>query len=422
MLQSQLFTQTTKETPRDEKSLNAKLLIRAGFIHKEMAGVYSYLPLGLLVLRKIQDIIREEMKNIGGQEILMTVLQPRELWQKTDRWSKGIGKDMFKCKLNGSEVGLGPTHEEMVTRILRNYLSSYRDLPKFVFQIQTKFRKELRVKSGLLRGREFDMKDLYSFHESKKDFEGYYKIVIKSYRKVLRRCGLRAILTEASGKGFTESTPHEFQVLSAAGEDTIFYCPGGDFSQNKEVAKVKAGDKCPLCQRTLIESKSIEVGNIFPLGTKYSETLGAYFTDKDGKKKPIVMGCYGLGPSRIMGAVVEIHHDSKGIIWPGEIAPFRVHLIQLAKNSKVKKESQDIYKALLKAEIEVLFDDRDDKSPGEKFADADLIGIPYRIVISERTLKEKSVEIKKRDKRETKLIKIKNLSQCLKSKIKEYVK
>ncbi|MBZ9573006.1 hypothetical protein KJA17_02410 [Patescibacteria group bacterium] len=413
MLQSQLFTETTKETPRDEKSLNAKLLIRAGFVHKEMAGVYSYLPLGLRVLRKIQNIIREEMESMGGQEILMTVFQPRDLWLKTDRWSKGIGKDMFKCKLNRSEVGLGPTHEEIVTRILKSYIRSWRDLPKFVFQIQTKFRKELRAKSGLLRGREFDMKDLYSFHESEKDFERYYEIIIKSYHKILERCDLRAILTEASGKGFTASTPHEFQVIAPAGEDTIFYCPGGDFSQNKEVAKLKAGDKCPICKRILIENKSIEVGNIFPLGTKYSKDLGAYFTDKDGKKKPIVMGCYGLGPSRIMGAVVEIHHDSKGILWPKEIAPFQVHLIQLQKNPKVKKKSKNLYNALLKTGTTVLFDDRDDKSPGEKFADADLIGIPWRMVISERTLEKDSVELKRRDREKTELVKIRELLSFL---------
>ena len=413
MLQSQLFTETTKETPRDEKSLNAKLLIRTGFVHKEMAGVYSYLPLGLLVLRKIQAIIREEMEKIGGQEILMSVFQPKDLWLKTDRWSKGIGKDMFKCKLNGSEVGLGPTHEEIVTRILGSYINSYRDLPKFVFQIQTKFRKELRAKSGLLRGREFDMKDLYSFHSSEEDFEKYYKIVIKSYHKVLGRCGLRAILTEASGKGFTSSTPHEFQVIAPAGEDTIFYCSRGDFSQNKEVAKLKAGDKCPICQKTLIEEKSIEVGNIFPLGTKYSEALGAFFTDKDGKKKPIAMGCYGLGPSRIMGAAVEIHHDSKGIIWPREIAPFQVHLIQLQESPEVKKKSREIYDTLLKTGIEVLYDDRDGKSPGEKFADADLIGIPWRIVVSERTLERDSVEAKRREKEKAELVKINELSSFL---------
>lgn len=413
MLQSQLFTETTREAPRDEKSLNAKLLIRAGFVHKEMAGVYSYLPLGLLVLRKIQDIIRKEMEKIGGQEILMSVFQPKDLWLKTDRWSKGIGKDMFKCKLNGSEVGLGPTHEEIVTRILGSYLSSYRDLPKFVFQIQTKFRKELRAKSGLLRGREFDMKDLYSFHSSEEDFEKYYKIAIKSYYEVLRRCGLKAILTETSGKGFTQGTPHEFQVIALAGEDTIFYCPGGDFSQNKEVAELKAGDKCPICQKTLIEEKSIEVGNIFPLGTKYSEALGAYFTDKDGKKKPITMGCYGLGPSRIMGAVVEIHHDSKGIIWPKEIAPFQVNLIQLLESAEVKKKSREIYDTLLKAGTEVLYDDRDGKSPGEKFADADLIGIPWRIVVSERTLERDSVEVKRREKEKTELVKINELSSFL---------
>jgi len=415
MRYSQLFTKTTKEAPKDEKGINSLLLIRGGFIHKEMAGVYSYLTLGLRVLRKIENIIREEMEDIGGQEILMTVLQPKILWEKTDRWSKGIGDEMYKCKINEEEeIGLGPTHEEMVTNIVRNYINSYRDLPKFVFQIQTKFRKELRSKSGLLREKEFDMKDLYSFHGSEKDLKNYYKKVITSYHKALKRCGLRAIVAEASGKGFTASTPHEFQVLTEVGEDAIIYCQSSHFAQNKEIAKLKGGDKCPVCGKILKEERAVEVGNIFPLGTKYSKDLEAYFVDKNGERKPIVMGCYGLGPSRVMGTIVEVHHDEKGIIWPKEVAPFQVHLIQIENNPKIKKAAEKIYQDLQKQKIEVLYDDRKEKTAGEKFADADLIGIPYRLVVSEKTLKQNSVEIKKRDSQKVELVKIKELPKFLK--------
>ena len=406
MLQSQLFTKTLKESPKDEKNINAQLLIRGGFIHKEMAGVYTYLPLGLRILKKIENIIREEMEIISGQEILMTVFQPKAIWEKTNRWSTGVGEEMYKCKLNEEEVGLGPTHEEMVTRIAKNFISSYRDLPKFVFQIQTKFRKELRARSGLLRGREFDMKDLYSFHSSEEDLQRYYKKVIASYNKILRRCGLNSIITEASGKGFTTGVPHEFQVLAEGGEDTIIFCQNKHFSQNKEIAKFKKGDECPICKRELKEGRSIEVGNIFPLGIKYSKDLEAYFIDKDGKRKLIIMGCYGLGPSRIMGAIVEVNHDEKGIIWPEEVAPFQIHLIKVENTLKVKRMTEKLYQDLQKEKVEVLYDDREDKTAGEKFADCDLIGIPKRLVISERTLKQNCIEIKKRNEKKTKLVKL----------------
>lgn len=415
MRQSQLFTKTKKQAPRDEKSINAQLLQRAGFIYKEMAGVYTYLPLGLRVLRKIQDIIREEMNKISAQEILMTVFQPKNLWQETGRWSKGVGKEiMYKLKEGGKEIGLGPTHEEILTDIVRYYVKSYEDLPFYTYQIQTKFRKELRARSGLLRGREFDMKDLYSFHSSEEDFKKYYKKVTQSYFKILKRCGLEAILTEASGAGFTKEYTHEFQVLALGGEDTIIYCPKQDFAQNKEIARFKPGQKCPQCKRRLKKGKSIEAGNIFPLRTKYSKAMNAYFIDKDGKRKLIIMGCYGLGPSRIMGAIIEVHNDKNGMIWPKEVAPFQTHLIPIEiLNQKVKKTSEKLYQSLQKAGIEVLYDDRKQKSAGEKLVEADLIGIPLRIVVSERTLKKDSVEVKRRDKRKTQLVKIKYLPQFL---------
>jgi len=422
MRQSQLFTKTLKEDPRDEKSINARLLIRAGFIYKEMAGVYTYLPLGLRVLRKIEGIIRTEMENISGQEILMTVFQPKDLWRETGRWSKEIGKVMYKCQGNREEIGLGPTHEEMLTDIVRHYLKSYEDLPLYLYQIQTKFRKELRVKSGLLRGREFDMKDLYSFHSSEEDFKKYYQKVTQAYFRILKKCGLKAILTEASGAGFTKEYTHEFQVLAEGGEDAIVYCPLSDFSQNKEITKFKAGEKCPTCGKKLKEGKSIEVGNIFPLGTKYSQKMKTYFVDRDGERKPIIMGCYGLGPSRIMGTIVEVHHDQKGIIWPEAVAPYEVHLIPIENNKKVKKSSEKLYQDLQRKKIEVLYDDREDKTAGEKFADCDLIGIPIRIVISERTLAKNCLEMKKRRERKVRLIRIQLLNSYIPTNLPGYVK
>ncbi len=410
MLQSELFTKTYKERPKGEESINAILLQRAGFIYKEMAGVYSFLPLGLRTLKKIENIIREEMNRIGGQEVLMTVLQPKALWQKTDRWDKGIGKEvMYKCK-DGIEVGLGPTHEEMFTDIVSKYVQSEDDLPLAIYQIQTKFRKEARAKSGLLRGREFQMKDLYTFHNTEQDFKRYYEKVKKAYLRIFKRCGLQAIITEASGGDFTKEFSHEFQVLSKDGEDNIIYCPKFDFSQNKEIAKYKAGQKCPVCGAKLKQGDSIEVGNIFPLGCKYSKALGALFTDKKGKRAPIIMGCYGIGISRSMGAVVEMHHDEKGLIWPKETAPFDAHLIAL---HKTKRQADKIYASLAKAGLEVLYDDRENKSAGEKFAEADLIGIPTRIVISEKTLSKDSVEIKTRQETKSKLVKTNKLISVL---------
>jgi prolyl-tRNA synthetase len=419
MLQSKLFTKVKKQISKDEKSINGILLERAGFIHKEMAGAYSFLPLGLRVLTKIENIIREEMNKISGQEVSMTIFQPKKLWEETGRWSGEIGKQvMYKCKGN-KEIGLGPTHEEMLTNIIRSYVNSFEDLPVYIYQIQTKFRKEARARSGILRGREFEMKDLYSFHVSEADFQNYYEKTKKSYIKIFNNCGVKAIITEASGHGFTKSFTHEFQVIADVGEDKIVYCPKMDFSQNKEISKLKAGDKCPVCGAKLKEDKSIEAGNIFPLGTKYSKAMNALFTDKDGKRKPIIMGCYGIGVSRLMGTIVEIHHDEKGIIWPSSVAPFDIHLISLKGgnekiNKKIKENSEKLYKELEKTGKEVLYDDRENKSAGEKFADADLIGIPYRFVISEKTLKNNNVEIKKRDESKIKLVKIEQIHKLFK--------
>lgn len=413
MKQSKSFIKTLKEAPKDETSINAKFLIKGCFIQKLAAGIYSFLPLGLLVLRKIENIIREEMNDVGGQELLMPALHPREIWEETNRWATADYLYKFKDRQE-KEFALGATHEEVITDIVRKHISSYRDLPLYLYQIQTKFRDELRPKSGLLRTREFSMKDLYSFHVSEEDRKDYYEKVKKAYLKIFKRCGLEVIVTEASGGIFSKEYSHEFQVPTVAGEDMVVFCPSGDFAQNKEVTAKKEGEKCPSCGKILKSAKTIEVGNIFTLGTKYSEAMKAFFVDKDGSKKPIVMSCYGIGPSRLMGAVAEIYRDEKGILWPDEIAPFRVHLISLRGNDSVKKikdVADGAYNDLKKRGIEILYDDRPDETAGEKFADADLIGIPWRFVMSDKTFQQNCIEAKRRSEKKTKLIKIKNLKK-----------
>lgn len=408
MKQSQLFAKTIKETPGEEKSVNSRLLIRAGFIDKLMAGVYSFLPLGLRVYKKVEEVIREEINKVGGTELLMPALHPKEIWQKTDRWKY---PEMFKLKnRQGKEFGLGWTHEEVVTSLAKKFIKSYKDLPLFVYQIQDKFRDELRVKSGLIRGIEFIMKDLYSFHETEKSLDDYYEKVKKAYFKIFQRCGLKkeTFLTLASGGAFSPYS-HEFQTINEFGEDEIYLCAKCRLAVNKEIIE-KEKYKCPQCQRKELKvKKAIEVGNIFKLKDRFSRALNLTFKDKEGKEKPVLMGCYGIGLGRLMGTVVEIHHDERGIIWPEEISPFDIHLIPVENNKKIKKEAERIYKDLEKNGREVLYDDREDKSVGEKFADADLIGIPWRMVLSEKTLKKGCLELKKRDKKDFKFIKINNL-------------
>jgi len=421
MKQSQLFIKTLRQAPKDEKSINSQLLIRAGFIDKLMAGAYSFLPLGFLVLKKIENIIREEMKNISAQEILMPALHPKENWQKTKRWQELDVLFKFKSRDN-KEYALGATHEEIVVPLAKKFINSWKDLPIFLFQIQDKFRDELRSKSGLLRGREFIMKDLYSFHLDEKDLDDYYERVSDAYFRIFERCQIaeKTYLTLASGGTFSKYS-HEFQTISLAGEDIIFVCQNCDLAVNKEIkGEIK---ECPDCgSKNFKEEKAIEVGNIFKLGTKYSQPFGLTVKDQKGVEKPVVMGCYGIGLGRLMGAIVEVWHDQKGIIWPIEVAPFTLHLIQIENTAKVKKRAEELYQELQKKGIEVLYDDREDKSAGEKLIDCDLIGIPMRIVISERTLKENCLEIKQRDKKEVKLVKINQLSQFVNSKIKDYIK
>ncbi|MDD2757841.1 MAG: His/Gly/Thr/Pro-type tRNA ligase C-terminal domain-containing protein [Patescibacteria group bacterium] len=405
---SYLFGKTTKSISADEESVNAKLLIRAGFIAKQLAGVYNYLPLGLRVLGKIQNIIREEMNAIGANEILMPAMTQEESYDKTGRSAMDV---LFKFEgQGGAKLVLNPTHEEVVTPLAQKFVFSYQDLPVAVYQIQNKFRNEPRAKSGLLRGREFNMKDLYSFHADETDLDKYYELAKAAYFKIYARLGLgdgRTVLTYASGGVFSKYS-HEFQTLAEAGEDTVFLCDKCRVAVNKEI--IDEQKTCPVCGGGKLEEKNgIEVGNIFKLKTKFSDAFNFQYKDAAGKEQPVIMGCYGMGPSRVMGTIVEVFHDDKGIIWPEAVAPYRVHLLVLGKEEAVGAEAEKIYKTLIKEGIEVLFDDRERASAGEKLSDADLIGLPYRVIVSAKTLAEKSVEIKKRDAVEAKLVATKSL-------------
>jgi prolyl-tRNA synthetase len=397
MLQSELFTKVERNAPKDEVALSAKLLERAGFVSKVMAGVYEFMPLGLRVLNKINAIIRDEMDKTGAQEIFMSVLQSKETWSRSGRWE--TARDvMYQFKdAGGREVGLGWTHEEPITVVAKKYISSYRDLPKAVYQIQTKFRNELRAKSGLLRSREFLMKDLYSFHASEESLNEYYERVAAAYQNIFKRVGLNSLRTVASGGLFSKFSD-EFQVLCPAGEDMVFYCERCFYAANREVAKeLGLKSKCPRCQGVIKKGKSIEVGNIFKLGTKFSEAFGLMYRDKNGAEKPVIMASYGIGPGRLMATIVEIHHDKDGIIWPESVTPFKVHLLGLNN-----ADGREFYGHLQKAKIDVLYDDRE-TSAGEKLVGADLIGIPWRIVLNPK-LGDK-VEIKRRGGKKVEIIK-----------------
>ena len=411
MLQSKLFGRTIREAPKDELSKNAQLLIRGGFVDKTMAGVYTYLPLGLRVLRKIENIIREEMNAIGGQEILMPALQNKKDWEATGRWDIDV---MMKIKTSyNKEYGLGWTHEEVVTPLAKKYIRSYKDFPFYLYQIQTKFRNEPRAKSGILRGREFLMKDLYSFHNSEDDLDKYYEIVKDAYFKILERVDIKnkTYLTYASGGDFSKYS-HEFQTVASAGEDTIYICDKCGVAVNEEIVKDNQPE-CPECQnKKLRKEKAIETGNIFKLKDRFSRSFDFKYLDKDGKEKPILMGCYGLGPTRLMGTIVEIFNDKNGIIWPKAIAPFQIHLVKIGGGEEVNRQSEEIYRDCLDKNIEILFDDREE-SAGVKFKDADLIGIPIRIVVSEKTLNNNCVEVKRRSKDQVELIKISELNGYL---------
>lgn len=400
MKQSFLFTNTRRDLPKDEESTNAKLLIQAGFINKEMAGVYSFLPLGLRVLNKIADIVRKEMEKVGGQEVLMPSLQPKSNWEQTGRW---VGFDaLFKVKslINEHEYGLGPTHEEIVVPLVQRFVSSYKDLPLYIYQIQNKFRDEKRSKSGLLRGREFLMKDLYSFHKDEEDLNTYYEQMKQAYKNIFEAVGLgsKTYLTFASGGSFSKYS-HEFQTLTEAGEDTVYLCEKCKVAVNEEI--IKEQDVCPECGNTnLKQEKGIEVGNIFKLQERFSKPFGLMYKDQDGTDREVLMGCYGIGIGRVMGAIAEVFHDDLGIMWPESVSPAQIHLLSLPG---AEKEAEKLYEELQKKGVEVLYDERD-ATAGEKFADADLIGIPLRVVMSKKTVEKDKLEVKKRNESDAQLM------------------
>lgn len=400
---STLFTKTSKESVADASSLNADLLVRAGYVSKTMAGVYSFLPLGLRVLRNIEEIVREEMDRIDGQEVLLSALAPKEAWVSTGRWD--TVDVLFKVEgADESEYALNPTHEEIVSPMAKAFVRSYRDLPFAAYQIQTKFRKELRAKSGILRGREFLMKDLYSFHVDTADLDRYYEVVQGAYDRVFERLGIgeHTYLTYASGGTFSQYS-HEYQVLLPNGEDTIFVSveaekQGKRIAVNREI--FEAGTTvCPVTGgREFREERASEAGNIFKLGTKFSEPTELRFTDEKGAQHPVVMGCYGIGISRLMGILAEAWSDNKGLVWSPTVAPYRVHVVTLARSEDEPAwaEAVALVEKLEAKGISVLFDDRFDVSAGVKFADADLLGMPTRVVVSKKTLEGKSVEMQDR--------------------------
>ncbi len=383
-----MFTKTRREAPKDEVSKNAQLLIRAGYIHKEMAGVYAYLPLGLRVVEKIKQIVREEMDKIGGQELIMTALQRKELWEKTKRWSDEVVDVWFKSGLKaGGEVGFGWSHEEPIADMMRNYVSSFRDLPIVVYQFQTKLRNELRAKSGIMRGREFVMKDAYSFSMGEEDHTKFYNQSIDAYKRVFERVGVGddTFVTFASGGAFTQFS-HEFQTIVETGEDTIYINREKNIAINEEVLNDETLKTLGVTRAELEEVKTAEVGNIFNFGTQKSEDLGLHYKNESGEDVPVWMGSYGLGITRLMGLLVEKFADDKGLVWPEAVAPFAVHLVEIAgETDDVTKEAAELYRELTEAGIDVLWDDRDARA-GEKFWGSDLLGLPLRVVVSEKTL------------------------------------
>lgn len=416
MRQTKLFTKTRKEAPADEVSKNAELLIRGGFIHKEMAGVYSFLPLGVRVLKKIEQIVRDEMDMIGGIEMKTSVMQSKEVWEKTNRWDDEIVDNWFKTKLkNGGEVGLSFTNEEAHSNILKQYVNSYKDLPVYVYDFKNIFRNETRSKSGILRGREFYWKALYSFSKDENEHNEFYEKAKIAYKNIFQKVGIGHLtyITFASGGTFSKFS-HEFQTVTSAGEDTIYINEETSVAVNQEVFTDEVLKDLNLEKEKLVERKSIEVGNIFSLGTKFSAPFDLKFKNENNEENLVIMGSYGIGLTRLMGTVVEVLSDDKGIIWPESIAPFKIQLLSLGESEAVLKEADHVYESLVKADIEVIYDDRSGMLAGEKFADSDLLGIPYRAVVSERSLKEGGIEIKKRTEEKGKVVSLTELLELLK--------
>ena len=399
---SKNFTRTIKQAPADEVARNAQLLIRAGYVHKTMAGVYSYLPLGLKVVENIKQIVREEMNKIDSQELVMSTLQRKETWQETGRWSDELVDVWFKSHLqDGTEVGFGWTHEEPIIDLLRNYLKSYKDLPISVYQFQNKLRNELRAKSGIMRGREFVMKDMYSVHASKEDLDKYYNAAIEAYKRCYDRFGIgdETYVTFASGGAFTKFS-HEFQTICDAGEDYIYLHRGKNIAVNEEVLD-DAVKELDIDRSELERVKTAEVGNIFNFGTQKSEEMRLVFTDAEGVEQYAYMGSYGIGITRVMGVIVEKFADDKGLVWPENIAPAKVYLVQIGSQSRATAD--ELYQKLQSAGIETIYDDRDER-PGVKFADAELLGIPYRVTVSDRLLDDGKWEVSTRQTGEQRLL------------------
>lgn len=405
MRRSELFIKTRKEAPADEEAKNAQLLIRAGFIHKDAAGVYALLPLGLAVIENIKQIVRDEMNAAGGNELLMTTLQRKELWEHTDRWDDAKVDIWFKSRLqNGSDVGLAWSHEEPISDMMREFIASYRDLPAYVYQFQTKLRNEIRAKSGIMRSREFIMKDLYSFSRSDEEHQKFYDSITQAYLKIFDNIGLGqdTYLTFASGGAFTQFS-HEFQTITEAGEDTIYLDREKKIAINEEVFNDEVIAQTGVNKERLEKVKAAEVGNIFSFGTKKSEQLGLNFTDEDGAQKPVVLGSYGIGITRLMGVMAEHFPDDKGLVWPENVAPFKVYLASIGDEANVKQAADNLYSEIKNQGVSVLYDDRDER-PGEKFADADLMGLPYRVVISPKSLEAGGFELKARTSTESKIV------------------
>ena len=405
---STLFTKTKREAPKDETFTNAKLLIRAGYIHKEMAGVYDYLPLGLRVIENVKQIVREEMNAVGGQELLMSSLQRREVWEKTDRWDEKNVDVWFKSSLqSGTEVGLGWSHEEPITELMREHVQSFRDLPVLVYQFQNKLRNELRAKSGIMRGREFLMKDLYSYAPDEQTHDDYYERMRQAYHRIFERLGIgdKTFYTFASGGAFTQFS-HEFQTICEAGEDTIYVDRAKGLAVNEEVFTDEVLEQLGLKKDALEQVQAAEVGNIFGFGTKKSEELGLTYTDADGHTQHVVLGSYGIGITRVVGVLAELFSDEHGLRWPREVAPFEVHLVALGNDEPVRKEAEQTYETLRKEGISILFDDRADVSAGEKLSDADLLGMPTRLVVSKKTLAEEGIEMGSRGAAEAELLEL----------------
>jgi prolyl-tRNA synthetase len=415
MRQSQLFTKTRREAPADETAKNAQLLIRAGYIHKEMAGVYALLPLGLRVVNNIRKVISEEMEKLGSVEISMTALQNKEIWKKTNRWDDEQVDVWFKSNLkSGGEVGFGWSHEEPITEMMESFISSYNDLPRYVHQFQNKLRNEVRAKSGIIRCREFLMKDMYAYSATDEQNMEFYNKTTEAYLEVFRRVGLGEItfVTSASGGFFTDKFSHEFQTLCETGEDNIYVHKEKKMAVNEEIYNKENLEKMGEKMEDFEKKKAAEVGNIFNFGTGKSEQMGLYFKDKEGNKKPVFLSSYGIGVTRLMGVLVEVFADEKGIIWPEEVAPFKYHLVEISsEDPEVRKKAEEIYQKL--GAENCLYDDRDLRA-GEKFADADLIGLPLRIVVSEKTLAENKAELKRRAEKDSKLISIEEISSLLK--------